>query len=84
MADYQAPLKQMRFTIQHLAEFKDVIALPDFSSVDIDMADAVLEEAGRFASGRAGAGRLRRGSGSAARHLLNAVGSAAVHPLAAR
>jgi 3-(methylthio)propanoyl-CoA dehydrogenase len=51
MADYQAPLKQMRFTIQHLAEFKDVIALPDFSAVDADMADAVLEEGGRFAAG---------------------------------
>jgi len=51
MADYQAPLKQMRFTIQHLAEFKDVIALPDFRSVDADMADAVLEEGGRFAAG---------------------------------
>jgi alkylation response protein AidB-like acyl-CoA dehydrogenase len=51
MADYQAPLKQMRFTIQHLAEFKDVTALPDFSAVDADMADAVLEEGGRFAAG---------------------------------
>ncbi len=51
MADYLAPLKQMRFTIEHLAEFKDVVALPDFSAVDLDMATAVLEEAGRFASG---------------------------------
>jgi alkylation response protein AidB-like acyl-CoA dehydrogenase len=51
MADYLAPLKQMRFTIEHLAEFKDVVALPDFSAVDFDMLTAVLEEAGRFASG---------------------------------
>ena len=50
MADYQAPLKQMRFTIDHLAEFKDVSALPDFSAVDGDMVSAVLEEAGKFAA----------------------------------
>jgi alkylation response protein AidB-like acyl-CoA dehydrogenase len=51
MADYQAPLTQMRFTIEHLAEFKDVSALPDFSAVDPDMVSAVLDEAARFASG---------------------------------
>ena len=51
MADYQAPLKQMRFTIEHLAEFKDVVALPDFNTVDTDMVTAVLEEGARFASG---------------------------------
>ena len=51
MADYQAPLAQMRFTIEHLAEFKDVSALPDFNAVDADMVTAVLEEAGKFASG---------------------------------
>ena len=27
MADYQAPLQQMRFTIEHLADFNDVVAL---------------------------------------------------------
>ncbi len=80
MADYQAPLKQMRFTIQHLAEFKDVIALPDFSSVDADMVDAVLEEAGRFRLRRAGPDQLGgrpagreggrpRGPGAAGIHL---------------
>jgi acyl-CoA dehydrogenase len=51
MAEYQAPLKQMRFTVEHLAEFGDVLALPDFAGVDRDTADAVLEEAGRFANG---------------------------------
>jgi len=51
MADYQAPVKQMRFTIEHLAEFKDVVALPDFNTVDTDMVTAVLEEGARFASG---------------------------------
>ena len=35
MADYQAPhCKQMRFTLEHLAEFADVVALPAISAVD--------------------------------------------------
>jgi alkylation response protein AidB-like acyl-CoA dehydrogenase len=51
MADYQAPLKQMRFTIEHLAEFREVAALPDFSAVDAEMVSAVLDEGARFAAG---------------------------------
>ena len=51
MPDYQAPLKQMRFTIEHLAGFREVTALPDFASVDGDTVDAVLGEAAKFASG---------------------------------
>jgi alkylation response protein AidB-like acyl-CoA dehydrogenase len=51
MAEYQAPLQQMRFTIEHLAEFKDVVALPAYSSVDAETVEAVLEEAGKFANG---------------------------------
>ncbi len=51
MVDYHAPLKQMRFTLEHLADFAEVGALPDFQSVDGDMVEAVLEEAAKFASG---------------------------------
>ena len=51
MADYQAPLQQMRFTIEHLAGFDEVKALPDYETVDSDTVEAVLEEAARFASG---------------------------------
>jgi alkylation response protein AidB-like acyl-CoA dehydrogenase len=51
MTDYAAPLKQLRFTIEHLAELREVTALPDFSAVDLDTVDAVLEEASKFASG---------------------------------
>jgi alkylation response protein AidB-like acyl-CoA dehydrogenase len=50
MADYRAPLQQMRFTIEHLANFADVAALQAYSGVDADTAAAVLEEAGRFAA----------------------------------
>ena len=51
MTDYQAPLKQMRFTIEHLVGFEDVKKLPDFDAVDADTVEAVLEEAAKFASG---------------------------------
>ena len=51
MTDYQAPLKQMRFTIEHLVGFEDVKKLPHFDTVDADTVEAVLEEAAKFASG---------------------------------
>ncbi len=49
MADYRAPLQQMRFTIEHLADFAEVSALEAYAGVDLDTAEAVLEEAGKFA-----------------------------------
>ena len=49
MADYRPPLQQMRFTIEHLAEFRDVTTLQAFASVDAETTDAVLEEAAKFA-----------------------------------
>ncbi len=51
MTDYHAPVSQMRFTIEHLADLAAVTALPDFSSVDGDTIQAVLEEAAKFAGG---------------------------------
>jgi alkylation response protein AidB-like acyl-CoA dehydrogenase len=50
MADYRPPLPQMRFTIEHLADFADVAALEAYAGVDADTMEAVLEEAGKFAS----------------------------------
>jgi alkylation response protein AidB-like acyl-CoA dehydrogenase len=49
MADYRAPLQQMRFTIEHLADFEQVAALQAYSGVDADTVEAILDEAGRFA-----------------------------------
>ena len=49
MSDYQAPVRQMRFTIEHLADFPEVVALPDFAAVDADTLQSVLEEAAKFA-----------------------------------
>jgi len=51
MPDYSAPLQQMRFTIEHLADFKHVAALQSYAAVEADTVEAVLEEAGRFANG---------------------------------
>jgi alkylation response protein AidB-like acyl-CoA dehydrogenase len=49
MSDYQAPVRQMRFTIEHLADFSEVVALPDFAAVDAETLQSVLEEAAKFA-----------------------------------
>jgi 3-(methylsulfanyl)propanoyl-CoA dehydrogenase len=50
MSDYQAPVRQMRFTIEQLADFAEVVALPDFSAVDVDTVESVLDEAAKFAA----------------------------------
>ena len=50
MSEYVAPLKQIRFTLEHLAEYDEVAALPDFAAVTPDIVEAVIEEAARFAS----------------------------------
>jgi acyl-CoA dehydrogenase len=50
MSEYVAPLKQIRFTLEHLADYADVAALADFAQVTPDIVEAVLEEAARFAA----------------------------------
>ena len=51
MADYIAPLRDMRFALQHLAGLDAVLALPAFAEAGGEVADAVLEEAAKFATG---------------------------------
>ena len=51
MADYLAPLRDMGFALKHLAGLDDVLALPAFAEAGGDIADAVLEEAAKFATG---------------------------------
>jgi alkylation response protein AidB-like acyl-CoA dehydrogenase len=51
MAEYTAPLQQMRFTVEHLAELKSVAALQAYAAVDTDTVEAIFEEAGRLAGG---------------------------------
>jgi alkylation response protein AidB-like acyl-CoA dehydrogenase len=49
MAEYIAPLRDIRFTLTELADLNGVLALPDFNDTTPDLADAVLEEAAKFA-----------------------------------
>jgi 3-(methylthio)propanoyl-CoA dehydrogenase len=48
MADYRAPVKDMLFCMQELADLEAVAKLPGFEEAGIDTAAAVLEEAARF------------------------------------
>jgi alkylation response protein AidB-like acyl-CoA dehydrogenase len=51
MSTYSAPIRDMRFVIHELVGLGDISALPGCEEVTADVVDAVLEEAGRFASG---------------------------------
>ncbi len=50
MADYHAPLDDMRFIINEVLDADTIGALPGFEDFDADTLGAVLEEAGRFAT----------------------------------
>jgi len=51
MSSYHAPLREMRFTMQEVAGLRDVCALPGHEDASLELVEAILEEAGRFASG---------------------------------
>jgi alkylation response protein AidB-like acyl-CoA dehydrogenase len=48
MAEYTAPLQDMRFALEHLADLAAVVALPGFDHVDSDAVFSILEENARF------------------------------------
>jgi alkylation response protein AidB-like acyl-CoA dehydrogenase len=48
MAEYTAPLRDMRFALEHLADLAGVAALPGFEHVDTDGVLSILEENARF------------------------------------
>ena len=50
MSAYQAPLKDMRFVLNELAGLAEVAKLPGYEEATPDTADAILEEAAKFAS----------------------------------
>ncbi|MFO1428733.1 MAG: acyl-CoA dehydrogenase C-terminal domain-containing protein [Candidatus Competibacteraceae bacterium] len=51
MTVYAAPLRDMKFVIKELAGLEEVAALPDYQDLGVtDVAEAILEEAGKFAS----------------------------------
>ena len=49
MSDYAAPLRDIRFAMTEIAELDGVVALPGMEEISVDLVDAVLTEAGRFA-----------------------------------
>ena len=50
MAEYAAPLRDMKFVIEELSDLDGVRALPGLEEATSDLVDAVLAEAGKFAS----------------------------------
>ncbi|MBD3896775.1 acyl-CoA dehydrogenase [Halomonas sp. ML-15] len=51
MIDYQAPLRDMQFILDELAGIEAIAGLPGCEDASPDLVGAVLEEAGKFASG---------------------------------
>jgi alkylation response protein AidB-like acyl-CoA dehydrogenase len=51
MSEYTAPLRDMQFVLRELAPLEQVASLPGCEEISLDLADAILEEAGKFASG---------------------------------
>lgn len=51
MADYAAPLRDMRFVLSEIVDMGAIADLKDFEAATPDVVDAVLEEAGKLASG---------------------------------
>ena len=51
MAEYVAPLKDMQFVLKRVVGLDQVNTLPGWEDVTEDVVDAILEEAGKLASG---------------------------------
>ncbi|TAN51081.1 MAG: hypothetical protein EPN19_12970, partial [Betaproteobacteria bacterium] len=50
MSVYTAPLREMRFVLNELAGLAQIATLPGYAEATPDTADAILEEASKFAS----------------------------------
>ena len=51
MREYRAPLADMQFVLRELVDRKLITQLPGFEDASLDPAEAVLEEAAKFAGG---------------------------------
>lgn len=54
MADYQAPLRDMRFVLNEVLDAGQLAQLPGLENASTDLVEAVLEEAGKMATGAIG------------------------------
>jgi alkylation response protein AidB-like acyl-CoA dehydrogenase len=50
MEEYRPPIEEIRFAMKHLARIDEIAKLPAYDSVDGDLIDNVLAEAGKFMS----------------------------------
>ncbi|WP_417319345.1 acyl-CoA dehydrogenase C-terminal domain-containing protein [Emcibacter sp.] len=50
MAEYVAPIREIRFVLDHIVDMAELVQLEPFQEVSEDIVQAVLEESGRFAS----------------------------------
>ena len=48
---YVAPVKDMMFNIEHLANIEEIAKLPGFEDAGLDTAQAILEESAKFTEG---------------------------------
>jgi 3-(methylthio)propanoyl-CoA dehydrogenase len=51
MKEYTAPLRDMQFVLRELAPIDEVARLPGCEDVNLEVADAILKEAGKLAAG---------------------------------
>ncbi|WP_448582754.1 acyl-CoA dehydrogenase C-terminal domain-containing protein [Thermaurantiacus sp.] len=49
--DYRAPIAEQKFVLETVADLAGLATLPGFEAATFDLVDAVLEEAGKLASG---------------------------------
>ena len=54
MTDYTAPIRDMRFVLAHLAGLDQITALPGHGEVGLELVDAILDEAAKFAGDELG------------------------------
>ena len=48
MADYRAPIWDIQFILEELADTEALFGLPDFGEADVDLLEPLLGEAARF------------------------------------
>src|ERR1700728_4409973 len=51
MREYQAPMSDMQFVLRELVDFDAIRQLPGLEEMSLELAEAVLEEASKFAGG---------------------------------